>query len=181
MVMTCNLATQERGPETRGPMFDIDIDRAIVEDFWRSLILIGRNLGQSNTTHESARATALDLSQRFQERNKATAALMPPEQAEIFLKMIDEEDRNCLEEHQRDPDALYRRLTLELTSTPSVPPSISSQRRVLGRWLFEPWFARHYGNWSSHCSGAARESGDAGRREINACRIGQVTAGSGVF
>ena len=123
-------------PQRRAEMSDIDVDRVtvrrLVEDFWRSLILVGRNMGQSNATRESANATALDLSQRFRERNEATAALMPSKQAAAFLKMIEVEDRICFEEHQRDPDALYRRLTLQLTSTPSVPPRTNNSRQGIG-------------------------------------------------
>jgi hypothetical protein len=124
----------------RVEMSDIEIDRVIVrglvDDFWRELILVGRNMGQSNATRESANATALDLSQRFRERNEATAALMPPQQAKIFLRMIEEEDRICFEEHQRDPDALYRRLSLRLTSTPPDPPDPPrSQRQGIGEMV----------------------------------------------
>jgi hypothetical protein len=90
---------------------------------------------KANITAESIEATALDLSRRFQERNEADAALMPPEQAKIFLRMIDEEDRICSEERQRNPDAFYRRLNLHLTSNPSAPPPQNNQRQGIGEMM----------------------------------------------
>src|SRR5215831_15210442 len=94
--------------------------RRLVEDFWRSLVLHGRHLGetQPNITHEEAQNLMRDFSRRWTERNEATAATMPPEQAQIFLQMIDEEDGICFEEHQRNRDAFYRRFGTQSDERP---------------------------------------------------------------
>jgi hypothetical protein len=117
---------------------NIDVDRAtvrrMVEDFWRSLMLFGRHLGETQpkiSRGEAARLT-LDFTRRFSEQNEATAALMQPEQAKAFLKMIEEEDSICFEEHQRNPDAFYRRLGLNLTSNPQPPASPVYRRQSIG-------------------------------------------------
>lgn len=47
----------------------------------------------------------LDFTRRSAERYQATAALMSPEQAEVFLQVVEEEDSICFEERQRNPDA----------------------------------------------------------------------------
>jgi hypothetical protein len=105
-------------------MDDIIVDRSmvrrLVEDFWRSLVLYDRHLGetQPNLSRDEHMRLSQDFSRRWQERNQATAATMPPEQARMFLRMIDEEDDICFQEHQRNPDAFYRRLGLNLTSDP---------------------------------------------------------------
>lgn len=101
-------------------MPDVTVDRAAarraVEDFWRSLILFGRHLGetQPNMSPAAKQEQAQDFSRRFQERNQATAALMPSKQAQMFLKIIDEEDAICFEEHRHNKDTFYRRLGLHL-------------------------------------------------------------------
>jgi hypothetical protein len=105
-------------------MDDIIVDRAmvrrLVEDFWRSLVLYGRHLGetQPNLSRDEYMRLSEDFSRRRRERNQATATTMPPEQARIFLQMIEEEDDICFQEHQRNPDAFYRCLGLNLTSDP---------------------------------------------------------------
>jgi hypothetical protein len=112
-----------------------DVDRAavrhLVEDFWRSLVLLGRHLGETHPTSppKEFRTAFTDFSRRFEEQNQATAALMPPEQAKMFMQMIEEEDTICFEERQRNPDAFYRRLGLELTSTPPVHPPVIYKRQ----------------------------------------------------
>jgi hypothetical protein len=103
-----------------------EVDRAtvrrMVEDFWRSLVLYGRHLGetQPNTSREEATSPTLDFSREFNERNEATVALMPFDQGQAFLQIIEEEDAICFEEHQRDRDGFYRRLGLNLTSNPQL-------------------------------------------------------------
>jgi len=46
--------------------------------------------------------------------------------------MIDEEDSICFEEHQRDPEAFYRRLCLNLSSNPQPTASVAYRRQGLG-------------------------------------------------
>ena len=56
-------------------------------------MLYGRHLGETQpnvSRDESARLT-LDFSRSFNERNRATAALMQADQARAFLKMIEED------------------------------------------------------------------------------------------
>jgi hypothetical protein len=94
--------------------FDRSSVRRLVEDFWRELILFGFHIGATNRylTPEELAPMSADLSRRFRERNEATATLMPADQAEAFLQMIDEEDTICFEEHQNNRDAFHRRLGL---------------------------------------------------------------------
>jgi hypothetical protein len=104
------------------PMEDVSVDRAtvrrLVEDFWRSLLLFGKHLGetQPNADPESFKAAGIDMSKRFWERIEATAALMPPEQAEMFKKIVEEEDQICFEEEQRNYDGFCKRLGLNVPS-----------------------------------------------------------------
>jgi hypothetical protein len=115
-----------------------DVDRAfvrrVVEDHWRSVVLFWRDVGATQpiiSRDEFARLTVERLRQ-FNERNETTAALMQPKQAATFQKMIEEEDTLCFEEHQRDPDALYRRLGLNLTSNPQPQGRVTYHRQGLG-------------------------------------------------
>jgi hypothetical protein len=96
--------------------------------------LFGRHIGETNpTAHlEQFRTAFEDFGREFDERNLATAAPMPREQAELFLKTIAEEYDICFEEHQRNPDSLYRRLGLHLTSTPPARPVASHRRQGFG-------------------------------------------------
>lgn len=72
----------------------VSIDRAairrLVEDHWRSLILFGRHMGE---THPSAdpeefRDAFVNFGREFDERNIATATLMPREQADMFMRTV---------------------------------------------------------------------------------------------
>lgn len=106
-------------------MEDMSVDRAtvrrLVEDFWRSLMLFGRHLGetQSNADPESFKAQGIEMSKRFWERIDATAALMPPEQARMFKKIVEEEDQICFEDEQRDYDGFCKRLGLNFPPVPA--------------------------------------------------------------
>lgn len=119
-------------------MDDIIVDRAmvrrLVEDFWRSLVLYGRHLGetQPNLSRDEYMRLSQAFSRRSHERNQATAATMPPEQAQIFLQMIDEEDDICFQEHQHNRDAFYHRLGLNLTSDPKPTQTFVYRRQSLG-------------------------------------------------
>jgi len=105
----------------------------MVEDFWRSLVLYGRHLGETrpNISNEEAARLVLDFSRRFQEQNQATAVSMPPDRARVFLETIDQEDDICFEEHQRNKDAFYRRLDLNFTSE-RAPLPIAYHRQGIG-------------------------------------------------
>jgi hypothetical protein len=94
--------------------------------------LQGRYNGEHNVDRETALTMALDLNRRHREQVDAIVALMPPEQARIFLQVFEEEHTLFFEEHQRDPDASYRRLGLQMTSTPHIPPPIRYQRQGIG-------------------------------------------------
>ena len=100
---------------------DVSIDRAavreMVEDFWRSYILFMRALQA-----KYPRSSISDLTSQcmaFSERNywqrfEAIAARMPPEKGTAFLEMVTEEDAICAKEHHFRPDALFRRLNLNI-------------------------------------------------------------------
>jgi hypothetical protein len=92
----------------------INIDRgalrAMVEDFWRSFLAVAKQNPQVG------RESIL----RFDERIQATAALMQPQPAALFLQTVDEEREILFNEYQRDPEALKQRLGL----TPSGVPAL---------------------------------------------------------
>jgi hypothetical protein len=108
--------------------------RLQVEDYWRSLVLYGRHVGatQPNISRDEFTRLSLERYREFNQRNEATAALMPPDQAATFLKMIEEEEAICFEEHQRNPDAFYRRIGLNLTSNPQPAARVTYRRQGLG-------------------------------------------------
>ena len=61
--------------------------RRMVEDEWRAQVLFARHLGETHPTTPMEQFTdvILDFTRRSEERYQATAALMPPEQAELFF------------------------------------------------------------------------------------------------
>ena len=77
--------------------------RAMVEDFWRSFLAVASQNPQIGVESVS----------RFDERMQSTASLMEKEQAENFLRIVEEERELLFNEYQRNPDALKRRLGLE--------------------------------------------------------------------
>jgi hypothetical protein len=105
-----NLQSGEIGlfeaPASRSPFLDVTIDRAairsIVEDHWRSFISVAVSDPQ----------IGFQSLQNFDERIQATAALMPPERAAIYLQAVQEEREILFNEYNRNPDALKRRLGL---------------------------------------------------------------------
>lgn len=120
-----NRRSREAAVTDSGMTIDRGMVRQMVEEFWRLLVLQGYQWGQANPTMSRAQAEAKfevqarDMSRKFTTRTEAIAALMLPEQAEVFLRMVEEEDAMCFEESQRDPEAFHRRLSLVLTATPS--------------------------------------------------------------
>ena len=106
--------------------------RQLVEEQFRAVILQGRYNGEHNVPRDTAIAMSLDLTRRHQEQIDAIAALMPPEQATLFRQMIMEEVELFADAHQRDPDASYRRLGLQPTSTPQVEQTTTYQRQGIG-------------------------------------------------
>ena len=105
-----NLQSGEIGlfeaPATRSPFPDVTIDRAairsMVEDHWRSFISVAVSNPQ----------IGFQSLQDFDERMQATAALMPPERAAMYLQSVEEEREILFNEYNRNPDALKRRLGL---------------------------------------------------------------------
>jgi hypothetical protein len=106
--------------------------RQLVEEQYRACIMQGRHNGEHNVPRETAIAMAHDLNRRHQEQIDAIASLMSPEQTTLFLQMVEEEGEFLFNEHQRDPDASYRRLGLQFTSTPRVQQPIRYQRQGIG-------------------------------------------------
>src|SRR5882724_8037817 len=84
----------------------VTIDRAavrsMVEDFWRSFISVA-------ATNPQIGAQSI---QNFDDRIQATASLMVPDKARMFLRAIEEERDVLFNEYRRNPDALKRRLGL---------------------------------------------------------------------
>ena len=92
----------------------------MVEDFWRSFLAVGRNnptIGQETIF-------------RFEERIKSEAALMPNNQAQVFLKAVDEEREILFNEYNLDPGALKHRLGLAPDAAPTVV--LPQQRQGFG-------------------------------------------------
>jgi hypothetical protein len=106
--------------------------RQLVEEQFRAVILQGRYNGEHNVPRDTAIAMALDLNRRQNEQIDAITSLMPAEQATLFRQTVEEEGKLFYDEHQRDPDVSYRRLGLQLTSTPQVQQTIRYQRQGIG-------------------------------------------------
>jgi hypothetical protein len=106
--------------------------RQLVEEQFRAVILQGRYNGEHNVSRDTAIAMALDLNRRQNEQIDAITSLMPAEQATLFRQTVEEEGKLFYDEHQRDPDVSYRRLGLQLTSTPQVQQTIRYQRQGIG-------------------------------------------------
>jgi hypothetical protein len=85
---------------------DLTIDRSairsMVEDFWRGFISVA-------VTNPQIGAQSI---QNFDERIQATASLMVPGKAKMFLQAVEEERDLLFNEYRRNPDALKRRLGL---------------------------------------------------------------------
>jgi hypothetical protein len=84
----------------------------MVEDFWRSFLAVARQNPQ----------VGAESILRFNERMQSTAALMEKEQADIFLRTVEEERELLFNEYERNPDALKRRLGLETNVIQSTIP-----------------------------------------------------------
>jgi hypothetical protein len=99
----------------------INIDRgairAMVEDFWRSFLAVAKQ-----NPHVGKESIV-----RFDERIRATAALMQTQQAASFLQTVDEEREILFDEYQRDPEALKQRLGL----APSFAPALVIHRQQM--------------------------------------------------
>jgi hypothetical protein len=85
---------------------DVSVDRAairsMVEEFWRAFISVA-------ATNPQIGAQTIE---NFDERIQATASLMVPVNAQIFLQAVEDERDLLFEEYKRNPDALKRRLGL---------------------------------------------------------------------
>ena len=77
--------------------------REMVEDYWRSFILLG---------HQNPSAGA-DLIKRFDGRIATMAALMDPEKAGLFQAGVEIERERLFNEYQRSPDTLKTRLNIQ--------------------------------------------------------------------
>lgn len=115
-----------------------DIDRAmareLVEEFWRSLLLLGRQAGRTNPniSREGLTLLSQQRSRKFAANNRTLAEQMPPDRRDAFLAMIDEEDSICFEEHQTDPNSFYHRLGLNSAAGSIAPIRAGHQRSSLG-------------------------------------------------
>jgi hypothetical protein len=119
-----------------------EIDRAaarqFVEDFWRTLMLAGRDLARRYPTMTREceavwREEAHELHVGFERQRDFIADLMSPERAALFLRMVDEEDETCFNEEQSNPVAFYRRLGIDETYGSRRPIASSAyQGRGLG-------------------------------------------------
>jgi len=103
---------------------DGSLVREMVEDFWRSYILFIRDLREKSpdASPEDFKDECLQFSRRTWARFEAHAALMSPEQGQAFLRVIDEEDSICSQEHHSNPDRFGQRLGLSPRSPQPVGP-----------------------------------------------------------
>ncbi len=129
-----NANTAEVRAEEPSPEEDRALARERVEEFWRELIAFGRQVGRTNPniSREGYALLAAERSRKFTERNEALAEQMMPDRGDAFLAMIEEEDNVCFEQHQTDPNAFYRRLSLKLTAETKAPNRGDYQREGLG-------------------------------------------------
>lgn len=101
-------------------MSEVSVDRTavreMVEDFWRSFILLMRDLQARYPPASPSEIynECMELERRAWSRFAAIAALMPPEQGKAFMQMIEEEDTICSKEHHFRREALYRRLNVSI-------------------------------------------------------------------
>jgi len=103
----------------------------MVEDFWRSYLLLIRDLqAKYPHDHHAIVNQCMEYSQRAFQRFEAIAALMPPERGAAFGQMIQEEDTICSKEHHFNPDALYRRLSLNIRALGSKRDQDAGYRRL---------------------------------------------------
>jgi hypothetical protein len=101
-------------PASRSPLPDVTIDRAairsMVEDHWRSFVSVA-------TSNPLIAARSIH---NFEQRTQAMASSMGPEKAKMFLRAVEEERELLLNEYNRNPDALKRRLGLAPLYRPNV-------------------------------------------------------------
>lgn len=103
----------------------VEIDRVairgMVEDFWRSFLVVAQSSPQ----------IGLDTISRFDERIQSMASMMPPDQSKVFLEVVDIEREALFNEYKSDPTALKARLGLPSDSGYNAPRA-SHQRQTLG-------------------------------------------------
>jgi hypothetical protein len=99
-------------PSAATPNAEIDraAIRAMVEDFWRSFISVAATNPQ----------IGLQSIQNFDQRIQATASLMAPEKAKMFLQVVEDERDLLFNEYNSNPDALKHRLGLAPLNPPNV-------------------------------------------------------------
>jgi hypothetical protein len=103
----------------------------MVEDFWRSYLLLIRDLqAKYPRDNHAIMKQCMEFSQRAFQRFEAIAALMPPDQGTAFARIIQEEDNVCSNEHHFQPDALYRRLNLNLRALGSKRDQDAGYRKL---------------------------------------------------
>jgi hypothetical protein len=93
--------------------------RAMAEEFWRSFLAVSKQNPQMGR----------DSIFRFEERIKATAALMQSRQADAYLRIIDEERDILFREYESSPERLKRRLGLAVAPP---PPLVIHHQQTLG-------------------------------------------------
>ncbi|HWA70234.1 MAG TPA: hypothetical protein VG821_10440 [Rhizomicrobium sp.] len=98
--------------------------RDLVEDYYRTLIPAMQTGGISAFN---------DVSSRFEERIRQTAALMPPLESASFSQIVDAERERLMADYQTDPIALKRRLGISLgVDAPHARTSYGSSGGDLG-------------------------------------------------
>jgi len=108
-ISTSEVTANQAGGQATGSApqrSEVSIDRAairsMVEDFWRSFISVAVSNPQISA----------QTIQHFEERIQATASLMAPGKARMFLQATEQERDILFNEYNRNPDALKRRLGL---------------------------------------------------------------------
>jgi hypothetical protein len=100
-----------------GASTDRAVIRAMVEEFWRSFLITAQTPGIST-----------ELIVQFNQRMQARAAAMDPENAALFLQIVDEEREILFNEYEKNPDALKTRLGVQPpTIQRGVPQSLDPE------------------------------------------------------
>lgn len=102
---------------------DRQIIKGMVEDYYRTLIPAMQSDGTAGFE---------DVSSRFEERVKQTAAMLPPVEAAAFSQTVEAERERMIEEYRADPLAMKKRLGITLGLDGPAEVHSSSGRQGLG-------------------------------------------------
>ena len=101
--------------------------REVVEDFWRTLVSIGRSSGSVN----EAQGKLVELEQMFHAGIDNIVGSLPPAKASAFREAVEDEDKALALLRQTNRKAFFERLKLPDDETPA-PLAVAQHRQSLG-------------------------------------------------